>query len=328
MATVDWIRLGDGFQREVEDREHGKNKMSAADLILRQPQNLRTPATLAYSRALVDEKEIPAKIPAPYPSRFPLCSLLVLDDLLPNAKQTSTFLSDAYTNMGTGLHNAMHLWLGARNSSKQRLLGNWTCKECGEFREFSTISVCPTCETACVYGELKVSWKGVRGYLDCVVLDEANRISIIDYKTTTDYGVNHKGVEGYRLAYVYQLFAYAFLFFKTFGRQLKAKPGAASLLFVSRNNPHKFKEYSWGMKFARDAGKQVVLEQLESWNAALASKKQGNPKAAWKERLCESPTWYEKNIENIKSGGCPLAGKCVYSDKSAMFSYFKKRFSQ
>ena len=304
--------------------------MNVAELVLKPPQNLRVPATLAYSRTLVEKKESPAKTPTPRPSRFPLCSLLVLNDLLPNAKQTETFLSEAFTNMGKGLHAAMHSWLGAQKSPKQRLFGNWVCRKCGEFRELTTTAVCPTCKTTCVYDELEVGWKEIKGHLDCVLLGANNRISIIDYKSTTDYGVNHKGVEDHRLSYVYQLFAYAFLFFETYGNRLgkKVRPGVVSLLFVSRNNPHNFREYSWDMKFARKAGKQIVLEQLESWNAALKSKSKGTPNAAWKKRLCESTTWYEKNIEHVMSGGCPLAEKCVYSNKSATLGYFNKRFAQ
>ena len=283
--------------------------------------------TAMYAKVTSESATVPRTDNEPLlrPSEFPLCSVLVLDAMKHGNKRTSSYMSDAFTAMGHGIHKAIHKW-AAVQESRQRLLGDWHCPKCDrKTLEFSTETECPECGTECEYIELEVEHKGVKGHLDCVLLDNDNGISIGDYKTSTDYGVSSKGAsEGYRLANVYQLFSYAYLFFRTYGNRGSWKKRTASLLFVSRNNPHNFKEWSWPLDFAEKAGKTIVDEQVRSWRAAEKAAKKDDFDIAYDARKCDSAADYERTMEQALYDGCPLADRCVYASngRKALKRYF------
>ena len=293
----------------------------ADDMVAMQPDNRMRPMTSMYVDVVEKTADPPTREPQLRPSRFPVCSLKLLDFMLSGKDRDASYLSEAYTNMGDGLHRALHSW-AARQGSRRKLLGDWKCGNCGKETKFSVESECPSCGKPCEYVELETSYLGVKGHIDCVLLSDDGEISIGDYKTGTDWAVANKGVEGYRMANVYQLFAYAFMFFQTFGSRRAWRKGSASLLFVSRNNPRNFSEWSWDLEYAEKAGKVVLAEQLLAWKAAKDAYAANDSDLAYRARKCESVEHYEDVVEKTMYGGCKLADKCVYASKRDVDAHF------
>ena len=308
----------------------GITVQSAIEYAWEPPTNKKLPATGLYSRVIHSERVQQPRDIKCRASSFPLCSVLLLDNLL-GAERNEDFVGNANMSMGTGLHEAMHEWVMSQDS-QYRPLGDWYCRSCKKTREFTTESECPDCGEQCRYEELEVKYKQAQGHIDCVLYDEkTKRVSIVDYKTTSDYGAKSKGMKDFRWKYTYQLHAYTFMFMKQYGDRLPkgTKMGSASLLFVSRNSVRVFKEYSWPMMFSMEAGKQIVEEQLKAWKAAHKALKTGTFQHAYKDRICTSPQQYDDLIEPMFWGGCPLANICVNAgDSKALRQRMKKRLKK
>ena len=300
--------------------------MNAIDALRATALSKRAPMTTFYAKML-DSGEPSKKQAKLRPSSFPLCSLSTLARMLGDGRMDwSSYMSDAYTGMGHALHDAMHKWSG-RQGSKERLFGEWVCEECGQILPVGLDSKCPDCKTQCLYQELEISWLNVTGHLDCVLVNvDSGAVSIGDYKTATDWAIKKGELEGYKINNVHQLFSYAFMFSERFGDRMDRegwKLDTASLLYVSRNNPHNFKEFAWDGDYAVKMGRKIVFGQLRAWRAARLSLRRRSLDAAWAAKRCQSASHYREKVEPTLYGGCPLADVCALSAESRTRAHFK-----
>ena len=278
------------------------------------------PFTAMYASLLDKEEEgdegpDPRNPPVLRPSAFPLCAVSTLAGLLSN-QYASSYLSTAFFGMGTAMHEAVHVWCSSLKGDTAVPFGNWSCCVSGKVvNKDSTDSKCPKCGGPCKYEELEVSWMGVKGHIDCVLVNkESGDVFIGDFKTTTDYQLREKSLTGWKTSYVHQLFAYAFMFKKHYAEILTGqgwKIKSVSILAISRNNPRNFREYSWTAKHALKHGENVLKREISSWMAAESALRNGDFERVWSKRRCKNAKHYLDEVADTFYDGCPMADKCV-----------------
>jgi len=250
-----------------------------------------------------------------YPSAMPVCSVLALASRL-GEKASRDFSSEFFKSVGSAVHNAVQKMLPDTLDEDWAVWADWTgqCGRWGPERSMGPVQ-CPKCGTPARHKEIKVSAKGLSGKLDLVLANKNTKtLHIVDIKTATDRHLKDLSLANYKARNVSQLMVYAWLFSETDGAML-AKDGwkleSVSLAFVSRNHPNHFREVSWPGDEAVKAGKEMVEESRQAWNAALASFQSGDPSQAVNARMCQSADHYRKFVEPTMYRGCPLARKCV-----------------
>lgn len=264
------------------------------------------------------------------PSEFPVCSLTALNTMLAHEAgvlDSKTWSSDMFRNIGTAVHETMHEWV---QRSGATALGHAECPACGERSEWKAIGPDTVCEKCghpdLKYGETEVTLEAsrrkldihIKGHIDCVLVG-ADGLYMLDYKTTTVNGQKKARFKQHNAQYALQLLAYAYMFDEVLGDTAEELTGKrlarASLLFITRNNPRSYREFTWRAADAIKLGKGVAETMLDSYGAALAGR--DDPKIAVNGRLCKSKAHYEQEVKPFFFDGCPLADQCVNKGKKS-----------
>ena len=269
----------------------------------------KSPVISVYEEALRSSKTVNAVYPIsvgdPLPftrlraSSLPICSILQYLKLqkehstgLPERKVTA--ISEYFTQIGTAVHTVLQRWMGLTG----KILGNWKCPSCGHKEKMTVYKDCPSCGEEMVYVEIKVKYKTLSGHVDGVLVLPNKKMIVLDYKTTTSSKIDKNSPP--LLAYEKQLSSYAYL--------LKSKYHlpvvGSSLLYVSRDNPFKYKEYPLNLNNM----KKFLDEQVYRQRVAEDTVKTEDLEALIQSKPCSSREFYLKDMHSYEE--CPLLNVC------------------
>lgn len=269
-----------------------------------------------YKASLADS-ENNLREPELRPSSFPLCSILVLNDMILHKMgkgKTWECTGDVYTSIGTALHETVQKWMPRQGSA----FGDWVCHPCKKIRRATTNRTCK-CGKEMEYREIEVEYRGVKGHID-MILEDDGVYSVNDFKTTS-----MKKVEAVKQArnntdreealqrivskqYVLQLLSYTYICEELFDWDIKG----ASLLFIARDDPKSYLEVNFPWTDERRKEISTFLEsQIVGFNAAKESLKNKNAKQAVVSRACKNSNHYRRCVEPFYFGGCPMKSICV-----------------
>ena len=262
------------------------------------------------------------------PSMLPTCSLKLLDALIAEHNDEYGewgFPGDYFTSVGTTIHELIERWCGHTNF---KIWGHWVCPECGHKHEYTHKNVCSKCGTKMGYHEIEVSYMGFVGHIDCIIITKKG-IQVCDYKTSTKDKVDYPTYKKHNMGYPLQINAYAYILEKTWGAHFMKAYGksvcGASLLFISRDNPFKFKEFHWESSVGFRIGRRILFRSLIQFRTALSDFKEKHLRRTPLHRSCANRDDYETREKKFYTyGDCYLKDICFNSKK--LKEYFKERF--
>lgn len=278
--------------------------------VITQSSQRSTELTRMYAQLHPLVAEAPARPTYLRPSSFPVCSLTLLDQLLHDYPGETNFLMDFFAGIGTYVHEVIERWAGRTDAI---LWGNWRCEntECPDYKGMidgklvsrnwyhTEDKACPQCKEQGHYQEVTISYLGITGHID-VILITPTGILIGDYKTTTKYGVSKPTFRQHAMMYPLQLCTYAYMMEKVWGPHFMEKYGkrieGASLLYISRDNPFGHREFNWNREDALAIGKTTARQARVAWNAAQRSLEQKDLAPAMRFKNCATPADYRENV--------------------------------
>ena len=260
--------------------------------------------------------ELPELQPRPYRLRvsgLPYCGLKHLWQVhnpTPDAAQPGLgFAKEYFTSVGTTVHTALQRWVG-RGS---RIYGNWKCAnlKCSGLIKFSAYKPCPVCGSETVYDEFEVkAFKHLSGHTDGLYKSRGNRWWVIDYKTSSMKVLDAHGVAPV-LPYSgnkFQITSYVPLIERQFG----IKVSGWALIYLSRDNPFKFRVISEPMTEAAKEARMLKLELFDTqYDRVLHASNAVGPKVvAWlvETKFCKSLEHYSRSMRGYNP--CPLEAVC------------------
>jgi len=104
------------------------------------------------------------------------CQIAFLISKIENDLEREYFTKDFYCSVGTAVHSVLQKWLGI----KHYLYGLWECPICNKIQEGFGPKHCDN--TLCIYKEYELSWKGMSGHCDGLILLN-NQFYILEFKT-------------------------------------------------------------------------------------------------------------------------------------------------
>lgn len=171
-------------------------------------------------------------------SQLPFCPFdFFVKHAMNGMKRSMDMRMAYYVSVGTTVHTVMQTYLGQTS----RFLADWKCPECGKWHRLCKQPNC--CGTPSDYHEISINYKGVKGHIDAVFIDEHGNYWILDFKTSSLAGAPKKLVNP-GVSYIEQIETYAF-FIK---RQHKITVKGVMLCFIPRDNPAKPVIWSRTMK--------------------------------------------------------------------------------
>ena len=281
----------------------------------------------AYYSSILEAKSVEdiEQPPRLRPSSLPACSIIALGKLLDyrlSGKESRNYMSDFFMDVGTQVHSVLDKWCA--HSDGPKVWGDWKCSnnECRNIWGISydkgsaDDSTCHLCQSKGVYQEVEIKYRGMKGHMDCVLITNKG-VVVVDYKTASSYKASQNRF--YAMGsphYPLQLFAYTYMLDRVYGKYFKEKYGkdviGCGLLFVSRDNPSKYKIFSWG-DVALTHGKSLLKAGSKRWSLARKSLSNGTlSKSLLSHRLCKNDSDYMNNKSTFfPYGGCPYYAKCV-----------------
>lgn len=261
------------------------------------------------------------------PSSFPTCSILTMLRLAKGAhlgyyEGSMTTSGGYFTSVGTAAHENIQYYIGQSG----KVWGDWKCKnphcqkrhdaqdlfdEQGKCwrkgiltRKNTVNNKCPECFHPMEYVEKEIKYKGLKGHIDCIVKLDGGGWWVADYKTTTKYQINTKGLLPHK-AHLKQIPTYCYVLKKKYKMDVKG----FSLLYLSRDNPFEFLEYAefWSSTWDRRI-KEVIKEEKRKHRAGVQAFYDRNPKVAIKAKPCSCLKQYEDEINFYDE--CPLLDIC------------------
>ena len=265
------------------------------------------------------------------PSSFPLCPILVWMKLVEGAnkgywKQEKSFQSTYFSTVGTEFHSMIQYFIGMSG----KIYGNWMCinNKCKKGRAAKTLyndkgkvirsgkitaynttnNDCPCCGESMQYEEIEVTYKGIKGHIDCIIDMGNGRYWVGDYKTCSGWGLENKRLPA--KAHLKQIPAYCYILMKKY----KLKVVGFSLLYATRDNPWKFKEtpFEWNSEWTEYA-LDLLKGEKRKYRAALRDFRDNSFDRAVALKPCDSEEYYHKEIDYYNE--CPMLGVCFKRKK-------------
>ena len=298
------------------------NRIPARNILTSEAKQKSTSATALYKEILGMSytREHNAGL---RPSSFPLCSILVLEDLCVTESE-SPFLSNMYTSIGSVMHEMVQSWCAQANV---KVWGDWDCWECKTTRQLTTENICPSCGEYMYYRELELCHAGVTGHVDLVVKD-GDRLLVVDLKSASKWVISQPTYARLGLEYVLQLFSYSYLLQKVHGDLMKEQGlelGGCSLLFLNRDKPARSIEFTWPIQTALKEGRRTIHSAIIAYRKALEAKEKKDLNLALPGKLCGNVEHYDSEIKHFFYGGCRLEEICVKSKQSKhLYQHFDK----
>ena len=298
------------------------------DKIIKHCHQKTTEFTLMYSSLQNKVRdELPREVYL-RPSMLPTCSLKLLDALIAEELNECSdwgFPGDYFTSVGTTIHELIERWCGHTNF---KIWGHWVCPNCGHKHEYTHENDCSKCGTKMGYHEIEVEYMGFKGHIDCIILTKKG-IQICDYKTSTKDKVDYRNYKKHNMGYPLQINAYAYILEKLWGQHFQKTYGksvcGASLLFISRDNPFKFKEFHWTSDVGFKIGRAILLRSLVQFRTALSDYKNKEVRRTICHKSCVNRDDYETREKKFHTyGDCYLMDICF--NKKKLETYFNERF--
>ena len=216
----------------------------------------------AWDNVTVVSKRDPKRLLNLRCSQLPFCPLEFFFNTSRSPRfQQSSMASMYYTSVGTTVHTVMQT---ALMQHSDKIIGNWTCLECGLVKKFTTQPRC--CGFPMQYEELDIDYKGIQGHVDTLFLTNKpkkiknGKFWVVDYKTCS---MNNKDAKMKNPgdAYKEQILSYVVLLTKQYNIHIEG----AMLVFIPRDNP---KEPSvWSHKVT-DADFKGQVKKLKKYRMA------------------------------------------------------------
>lgn len=271
------------------------------------------------------------------PSMFPICSIQeYAKQRFQNIRgyisgQSGAMLS-IFAGSGTNMHSTVQDALG--NSGQ--LVGHWDCsnRDCKEHaktksvyengkkvkagkhtRYRSTDNMCPTCGKPMAYAELKILFKGLKGYVDGLIDNLDGTYSLLDLKSTT---VAKAESGAFFVTYhQLQIMTYAYVLRKRYGYKIVDY----TLVYVPRDNPKKFVERTFIFDAAESKRAYTfMMTQINAWSAVMLSVKEDDAKHAIEHKPCKSEKFYWDEFHGYDV--CPFVDVCFL--ESHLYSKLKE----
>lgn len=269
--------------------------------------------------------------PAFRPSAFPQCSVLLWIKMVKGAslgywETDKSFAGDFFTSIGTQAHTVTQYHIG----DSGKIWGNWKCinPKCslahaakdvydkegnvlttGKLtRKHTTRNRCPECKDSMEYVEIEISYKGLKGHIDCIIYLGNGQYWVGDYKTTTKYKLTSGKLP--EKSHLMQIPTYVWVL----RNKYKMNVVGFSLLYLSRDNPFNFveKHFTWNDEWEIKT-KKLINSQRLAFVAALHSLKTKNFTHAIENKLCCSESYYHKNVSFYTE--CPMLKVCFQRKK-------------
>lgn len=285
-----------------------------------------------YEQAMENKfKDDKGRRPEYRPSSFPLCSILTFMRLTKGAslgyfEQERSAAGDYFTSMGTTAHESIQFHMGFSG----KVFGDWKClnKTCvkgrkamdlfdakGEqvqkgklTRKNTTNNCCPKCAQPMEYVEKEINYKGLKGHIDCIIEMDNGYYWVSDYKTCTKNKMDSGKLPDKK--HLKQLPSYCWVLKKKY----KLKIAGFSLIYLSRDNPFNYYEYSekWTSKWEEKCAEMIKGERRK-FKAGVSSFVSQNPKKAIENKPCKTLAYYEKEIAYYTE--CPMLDVCFNERK-------------
>lgn len=256
-----------------------------------------------------------------HPSSLPYCGYRHAYEMLTQEEDPEVFFDfsgDYYTGVGTHAHTVFQRWLGLGG----RMLGNWKCQACGHLHKLISIpGKCKKCKhPRLTYEEVGGRWgRYLWWHKDGIYQDLRNRLWIVDYKTTTSYGLYQHKKSGTKYPYKenrMQAEAYVVLAEEEYERKIEGW----MLFYAARDTPaYAHLPIACSMSSTR---KEEVRARLEANDKTFGTvlHLRDNPEHIGrlrKSKLCDSPAFYKEQVHS-DFNPCPIKGKCFNSEKSKL----------
>ena len=267
----------------------------------------------AASNVTLNERD--PKVPKLRASGFPFCGLQYvykkLSGQLAEQHETINFSKSFFTSVGTVAHETFQRYLG----SGGQVVGSWKCHKCNHVRPLSTNHIC-ICGNEMEYVELEIrAFRHVSGHVDGVWRASDGTYWIIDYKTSSTFGLQKHEQTGNKFPYSWnrhQIEAYCTFVDLKYGIPISGW----MLCYVPRDNP--FRNAVVGARVSEKKKSQVYdLVQTYDNHWEMIHKE---PSIRWRtviqlieEKPCSSCSDYEKNWRGFED--CPLAKVCFNSKR-------------
>lgn len=258
-------------------------------------------------------------------SGLPTCSLKILRDFLlddDSEVESEEAYMDYFCSVGTSVHTYAQKWM-ARSG---KTLGHWECK-CGNKVEFSTEHICKVCGAEMLYEEVTVNLDILSGHVDGILKVKIKKggdgqyLIVFDYKTTKLDNIRKETPWLPVPKHLIQVAAYALILEKQHNLTGIKR---LSVLYIARDNPKYFKEYSieWTDELRKET-MELMRQQIRGWKAAMKSLSDKNVKAALRYKQCKSFVEYRETMMPLLSpNGCILSSICF--DEKAVTEYFNQ----
>lgn len=264
------------------------------------------------------------------PSMLPVCSVSLLQALYDQALGVASewdYGSDFFTGVGTQVHETIERWC---SRSGYKLWGNWKCPECEHEWEYSSECDCPKCGTPAHYHEITIEHLGFKGHIDCILLTPTG-VLIGDYKTSTLRKIGKTHFKEFNVAYALQIMVYTYMMDKVWGeyfrKHYKLDIRGCSLLFISRDNPFRNKEFHWQYnKRLKALARSVMYTGNLQFRAALRAFENGDITTTVKRKCCKSRLDYMNRIGRFYVyEPCPMLDVCFNrGDKNSLKKHFSR----
>lgn len=265
------------------------------------------------------------------PSAFPLCSVLVYMRLVAGASRgyfesERSAAGDYFTSVGTTAHENIQFHMGFTG----RVFGDWRCMntKCKKgrlsrdlydadgnlvrkgklTRKNSVKHLCPSCDLPMEYVEKEINFAGLKGHIDCIIKLDDGRYWVADYKTTTKNKMSKGKLP--EKTHLKQLPTYCYVLKKKY----KLNVAGFSLLYISRDNPFEYLEYTeeWTSKWDARC-KDMIDGERKKFKAGVNSFFDLDHEQAIKHKPCKTLAFYEKEIAYYTE--CPMLGVCFDNKK-------------
>jgi hypothetical protein len=271
-----------------------------------------------YQEAIDTSYKVPTgRAPELRPSAFPMCSILTWIKLVKRAhlgywEREKSFAGDFFTSIGTQAHSITQYHIG----DSGKIWGNWRCinPKCKEgshclanpehvSTKHTTHNKCKICKHSMEYVEIEVTYKGIKGHIDCIIYLGNKKYWVGDYKTTTRRKIDSGKLP--EIQHLMQVPAYVYIL----RTEYKMDVVGFSLLYLSRDNPFYFveKSFDWSDKWQVKM-KILLRTQRVSYMAALDTLLTKNLDTIIETKLCTSREFYDTNVKYYTP--CPLLNKC------------------
>lgn len=277
------------------------------------------------------------------PSSFPSCPILHTLRFAKSAhlgytESTMTTSGGYFTSVGTAAHENIQYYIGQSG----KVWGDWKCKnptcqkrhdaqdlfgedgKCwrkGKLTRKNTVNnKCPKCLHPMEYVEKEIKYKGLKGHIDCIVKLDNGYWWVADYKTCTKHKINTKG-ELPHASHLKQIPTYCYVLEKKYGMKIKG----FSLLYLSRDNPFHFLEYSepWTPRW-REKVKKIISDEKRKFRSGVKSFATRDVSHAIKNKPCSCREQYDKEINFYDV--CPLLDVCFKKDFPKVLKSMLKEF--